>query len=54
VASLHVLLVDDSVLLAEKFGDLIRRLPHVDLFGTADTEAEAILESVITKQTGRL
>jgi two-component system, OmpR family, response regulator len=40
--SLRVLLVEDSALLAMRLGELIRRLPDVDLIATVDTEAEAL------------
>jgi DNA-binding NarL/FixJ family response regulator len=40
--SLRVLLVEDSSLLAARLTELIRRLPDVDLIGTAQTEADAI------------
>ncbi|HUA88032.1 MAG TPA: response regulator [Steroidobacteraceae bacterium] len=40
--SLRVLLVEDSSLLAARLTELIRRLPDVDLIGTAQTEEEAI------------
>jgi DNA-binding NarL/FixJ family response regulator len=40
--SLRVLLVEDSVLLAARIAELIRRLPDVDLIDTVDTEAEAL------------
>jgi two-component system, OmpR family, response regulator len=39
---LRVLLVEDSVLLAARIAELIRRLPGVDLIDTVDTEAEAL------------
>ncbi|HUA90313.1 MAG TPA: response regulator transcription factor [Steroidobacteraceae bacterium] len=39
---LRVLLVEDSSLLAARLTELIRRLPDVDLIGTAQTEEEAI------------
>jgi two-component system, OmpR family, response regulator len=47
--SLRVLLVEDSSLLAARLGELIRRLPEVDLIDTVDTEALAISE--IAKST---
>jgi two-component system, OmpR family, response regulator len=47
--SLRVLLVEDSSLLAARLGELIRRLPEVDLIDTVDTEAQAI--SQIAKAT---
>jgi DNA-binding NarL/FixJ family response regulator len=40
--SLRVLLVEDSSLLAARLGELIRRLPEVDLIGTVDTETDAL------------
>lgn len=40
--TLRVLLVEDSSLLATRLGELIRRLPDVDLIGTVDTEADAL------------
>ena len=40
--SLRVLLVEDSVLLAARIAELIRRLPDVDLIDTVDTETEAL------------
>jgi DNA-binding NarL/FixJ family response regulator len=46
-SSLRVLLVEDSSLLAARLGELIRRLPDVDLIDTVDTEAEA-LRRVVT------
>jgi len=39
---LRVLLVEDSVLLAARIAELLRRLADVDLIDTVDTEAEAI------------
>jgi DNA-binding NarL/FixJ family response regulator len=45
--ALKVLLVEDSSLLAARLGELIRRLPDVDLVDTVDSEAEA-LRSVST------
>lgn len=39
---MRVLLVEDSAVLARRIGELIRRLPRVDLIGTVDTEAEAL------------
>jgi DNA-binding NarL/FixJ family response regulator len=39
---MRVLLVEDSGVLAGRIGELIHRLPHIDLIGTVDTEAEAI------------
>lgn len=41
-ASLRVLLVEDSSLLAARLTELIRRLPEVDLIGTVDTENDAL------------
>jgi DNA-binding NarL/FixJ family response regulator len=41
-SSLRVLLVEDSSLLAARLGELIRRLPDVDLIDTVQTEAEAM------------
>ena len=40
--SLRVLLVEDSSLLAARLGELIRRLPNVDLIDTVQTEADAL------------
>jgi two-component system, OmpR family, response regulator len=40
--SLRVLLVEDSALLAARLGELIRRLPEVDLIDTVQTEADAV------------
>jgi DNA-binding NarL/FixJ family response regulator len=40
--SLRVLLVEDSALLAARLGELIRRLPDVDLIDTVQTEAAAV------------
>ena len=40
--SLRVLLVEDSSLLAARLGELIRRLPDVDLIDTVQTEADAV------------
>jgi DNA-binding NarL/FixJ family response regulator len=40
--SLRVLLVEDSSLLAARLGELIRRLPGVDLIDTVQTEADAV------------
>ena len=39
---LRVLLVEDSSLLAARLGELIRRLPDVDLIDTVETEAAAV------------
>jgi DNA-binding NarL/FixJ family response regulator len=41
-ATLRVLLVEDSSLLAERLAELIRRLPDVDLVGTVETEIDAL------------
>jgi len=41
-ASLRVLLVEDSSLLAARLGELIRRLPDVDLIDTVHTESDAV------------
>jgi two-component system, OmpR family, response regulator len=41
-SSIRVLLVEDSVVLAGRITELIRRLPRVDLIGTVDTEADAV------------
>src|SRR5215470_16877573 len=41
-ASLRVLLVEDSSLLAARLGELIRRLPDVDLIDTVQTERDAV------------
>jgi DNA-binding NarL/FixJ family response regulator len=40
--TLRVLLVEDSALLAARLGELIRRLPDVDLIDTVQTEADAV------------
>jgi two-component system, OmpR family, response regulator len=40
--SIRVLLVEDSVVLADRIGELLDRLPRIDLIGTVDTEAEAV------------
>ncbi len=40
--ALRVLLVEDSSLLAARLGELIRRLPDVDLIDTVETEAAAL------------
>jgi DNA-binding NarL/FixJ family response regulator len=40
--SLRVLLVEDSSLLAARLGELIRRLPDVDLIDTVQTESDAV------------
>jgi two-component system OmpR family response regulator len=40
--TLRVLLVEDSVLLAARIAELIRRLPDVELIDTVDNEAEAL------------
>jgi len=42
-ASLRVLLVEDSSLLAARLGELIRRLPDVDLIDTVQTESDAVM-----------
>lgn len=39
---LRVLLVEDSVLLAARLGEMIRRLPDVDLADAVDNERDAI------------
>lgn len=41
-ASLRVLLVEDSSLLAARLSELIRRLPDVDLIDTVQTESDAV------------
>lgn len=41
-SSLRVLLVEDSALLASRITELIRRLPGIELIGSAETEAEAL------------
>jgi len=41
-ANLRVLLVEDSSLLAERLGEMIRRLPDVDLVATVETETDAL------------
>jgi DNA-binding NarL/FixJ family response regulator len=46
--TLRVLLVEDSALLSARLTELLRRLPDVDLVGTADTEAQA-LDNIETK-----
>jgi two-component system OmpR family response regulator len=43
-ASLRVLLVEDSSLLAARLAELIRRLPDVDLIDTVQTESEALAQ----------
>ena len=40
--ALRVLLVEDSLLLANRLAELIRRLPDVDLIDTVDSEAAAV------------
>src|SRR5215469_1349901 len=40
--ALRVLLAEDSTLLAARLGELIRRLPDVELIGTVDCEADAL------------
>jgi DNA-binding NarL/FixJ family response regulator len=40
--SLRVLLVEDSLLLAARLAELIRRLPDVDLIATVESEADAV------------
>jgi DNA-binding NarL/FixJ family response regulator len=40
--SLRVLLVEDSLLLAARLSELIRRLPDVDLIGTVESEVDAV------------
>lgn len=44
----RVLLVEDSAVLAARIGELIRRLPGIDLIDTVSTEAEALLRVVET------
>ena len=39
---LRVLLVEDSKVLTERLTEAIRQIPHVELIGTADTEAMAV------------
>ncbi|HXY97434.1 MAG TPA: response regulator [Steroidobacteraceae bacterium] len=39
---MRVLLVEDSGVLAGRITELIERLPHVELIGTVDTEADAV------------
>jgi two-component system, OmpR family, response regulator len=41
-SSLRVLLVEDSALLSARLTELLKRLPEVDLVGTAATEAQAL------------
>jgi DNA-binding NarL/FixJ family response regulator len=41
-SSLRVLLAEDSILLAARLTELIRRLPDVELIGTVDCEADAL------------
>jgi DNA-binding NarL/FixJ family response regulator len=41
-SSLRVLLAEDSSLLAARLGELIRRLPDVELIGTVDCEADTL------------
>jgi two-component system, OmpR family, response regulator len=40
---LRVLLVEDSKVLAARLAELIRELPDVDLIGSVDSEADALL-----------
>ena len=40
--SLRVLLAEDSTLLAARLGELIRRLPDVELVGTVDSETDTL------------
>lgn len=40
--ALRVLLVEDSALLADRLGELIRRLPGVEFLGCEGTEDEAV------------
>jgi DNA-binding NarL/FixJ family response regulator len=40
--SLRVLLVEDSLLLAARLSELIRRLPNVDLIDTVESETDAV------------
>jgi DNA-binding NarL/FixJ family response regulator len=40
--TLRVLLVEDSALLSARLAELLRRLPDIDLVGTADSEAGAL------------
>src|ERR1700757_3216626 len=40
--ALRVLLAEDSTLLAARLGELIRRLPDVELIGTVDCEADTL------------
>jgi two-component system OmpR family response regulator len=47
--ALRVLLVEDSSLLAARLGELIDRLPGVDLIDTVETEAAAV--STVASQT---
>jgi two-component system, OmpR family, response regulator len=42
IASVRVLLVEDSVVVAERIAELIQRLPRVDLIDTVDNEADAL------------
>jgi len=41
-ATLHILLVEDSALLAERLREALAQLPHVEVVGTADSESDAI------------
>ena len=41
-SSVRVLLVEDSNVIAGRITELIGRLPHMDLIGSVDTEAEAL------------
>jgi DNA-binding NarL/FixJ family response regulator len=47
-SSVRVLLIEDSGVLAGRITELIRRLPHVDLIGSVDTEAEALRQVTIS------
>jgi DNA-binding NarL/FixJ family response regulator len=44
--SLRVLLAEDSTLLAARLGELIRRLPDVELVGTVDSETDTLSQVV--------
>jgi len=45
---MRVLLVEDSGVLAGRITELIHRLPHVDLIGSVDTEAEALRQVTLS------
>ena len=41
-AVLHILLVEDSALLAERLREALAQLPNVEVVGTAESESDAI------------